>query len=148
MGAAGVRALESRYRYSASLVYNNFPWPESMTETQSKGVQTAAQRVLDVREEHLNKGSTLADLYDPLATPPALTKAHAALTAVDRCYRSQPFISDRQRVEFLFALYEKITAPLLPEKGRKKRAGYRRRQGNTARGSRLAAGPANRIAVI
>ena len=47
--------------------------------------------------------------------PPALTKAHRALDrAVDRCYRKEPFASDRARVEFLFALYEKLTAPLLP----------------------------------
>ena len=60
------------------------------------------------------KGATLADLYDPLAMPRELTKAHAVLDrAVDRCYRSRPFSSDRQRVEFLFALYEKLTAPLV-----------------------------------
>jgi hypothetical protein len=54
--------------------------------------------------------------------PPKLVKAHAALDrAVDRCYRSQPFTSERQRVEFLFALYEKLTAPLLASVGKKKR---------------------------
>ena len=47
--------------------------------------------------------------------PPALAKAHADLDrAVDLCYRPQPFQNDRQRVEYLFALYEKLTAPLLP----------------------------------
>jgi hypothetical protein len=47
--------------------------------------------------------------------PPALAKAHADLDrAVEKCYRPEPFESDRQRVEFLFALYEKLTAPLLP----------------------------------
>ena len=59
--------------------------------------------------------STLADLYDPLAMPPALAAAHTALDkAVDRCYRSEAFPSDRARVEHLFALYEKLTAPLAP----------------------------------
>jgi hypothetical protein len=59
--------------------------------------------------------ATLADLYNPLTMPPALAKAHAALDrAVDRCYRSQPFDSDRQRAEYFFALYEKLTAPLIP----------------------------------
>ena len=53
--------------------------------------------------------------------PPELVKAHAALDrAVDRCYRAQPFTSDRQRVEFLFALYEKLTTPLIAA-GKKKR---------------------------
>ena len=53
-------------------------------------------------------------------------KAHADLDrAVDQCYRQQPFTSDRQRVEFLFALYERFTAPLLPVA--KKAGGARRR---------------------
>ncbi len=114
--------LKSDYRYSAKLVYNNYPWPESPTGKQLAAVEKAAQAVLDAREEYLAKGSTLADLYDPLAMPPRLVKAHAALDrAVDRCYRRQPFTSERQRVEFLFALYEKLTAPLLPAGGKKKR---------------------------
>ncbi len=51
----------------------------------------------------------------------ALAKAHAALdTAVDRCYRPKPFENDRSRVEHLFALYEKLTAPLAP--GAKKKS--------------------------
>jgi hypothetical protein len=58
--------------------------------------------------------STLADLYDPLTMPAPLLKAHQELDrAVDRCYRPEPFPSDRHRVEYLFALYEKITAPLV-----------------------------------
>ena len=68
--------------------------------------------------------STLADLYDPIVMPPALATAHAALDkAVDRCYRCEPFPSDRARVEHLFALYEKLTAPLAPTaKPKRKRA--------------------------
>jgi hypothetical protein len=47
--------------------------------------------------------------------PPALAKAHAELDrAVDLCYRPEKFDTDRQRVEYLFALYEKLTVPLLP----------------------------------
>ena len=47
--------------------------------------------------------------------PPALAAAHTALDkAVDRCHRSEAFPSDRDRVEHLFALYEKLTAPLAP----------------------------------
>ncbi len=60
-------------------------------------------------------GATLADLYDPLAMPPALAAAHAALDrAVDKCYRPADFPSDRARVEYLFQLYEHLTAPLAP----------------------------------
>jgi hypothetical protein len=58
--------------------------------------------------------STLADLYDPLTMPAPLLKAHQQLDrAVDRCYRPEPFPSDRHRVEYLFALYEQLTAPLV-----------------------------------
>ena len=50
----------------------------------------------------------------PSPCPPKLAKAHAALDkAVDRCYRKEPFHSDRDRVEHLFALYEKLTAPMI-----------------------------------
>ena len=106
--------LESRYQYSNTIVYNNFPWPESPTDKQRGMVETLAQAVLDVRAKY--PLSTLADLYDPLTMPPDLVKAHAALDrAVDQCYRPQPFTTDRQRVEFLFALYERLAAPLLPE---------------------------------
>jgi hypothetical protein len=103
--------LESRFRYSNSLVYNNYPWPEGITEGQRAKVEQAAQAVLDSRAKYAT--STLADLYDPLTMPPDLAKAHAALdAAVDKCYRPAPFPNDRARVEHLFALYEKITAPL------------------------------------
>ena len=114
--------LKSDYRYSNKLVYNNYPWPEAPSAKQRAAVEAAAQSVLDARKEFPE--ATLADLYDPLAMPPALVKAHAALDrAVDLCYRPQPFENDRQRVEHLFALYEKLTAPLLPpaKKGRRKK---------------------------
>jgi hypothetical protein len=85
--------------------------------------------VLDVRAKYLSEGTTLADLYDPLSMPPALVKAHADLDrAVDLCYRAQPFASERQRIEFLFALYEKLTTPLLPTvKPRRRRSSAARR---------------------
>ena len=108
--------LKSDYRYSNKLVYNNFPWP-SPTSEQRERVEEKARAVLVAREPHLPPRGlgTLADLYDPLSMPPALAKAHAELDrAVEKCYRLEPFDSDRQRVEFLFALYEKLTTPLLP----------------------------------
>jgi len=88
-------------------------WPLDATDEQKTRVEEVAKAVLAAREEHPT--STLADLYDPLTMPANLVKAHAALDrAVDRCYRKEPFHSDRERVEFLFALYEKLTAPLAP----------------------------------
>ena len=75
-------------------------------------MEKAAQAVLDARAQF--PGSTLADLYDPVAMPPSLSKAHTELDrAVDRCYRKEPFPSDRARVEFLFKLYEELSAPLI-----------------------------------
>jgi hypothetical protein len=108
--------LKSDFQYSGSMVYNNFPWPNPTPE-QRKRVEEKAQAVLAAREPHLppNGMATLADLYDPLAMPPELLKAHTELDrAVEKCYRPEPFHSDRERVEFLFSLYEKLTAPLLP----------------------------------
>jgi len=121
--------LKSDYRYSNTLVYNNFPWPTDVNKKQKAAVEAAAQAVLDARKPFLppNGKSTLADLYDPLTMPAPLAKAHAALDrAVDRCYRTEAFRSDRERVEHLFARYEALTAPLLPaeksgSRGRKKK---------------------------
>jgi hypothetical protein len=118
--------LESRYRYSAKLVYNNYPWPENPTEKQKANVESKAQAVLDARAKYPD--SSLADLYDPLTMPPDLVKAHEQLDkAVEQCYRSKPFESDRERVEYLFQLYEQLTAPLTaqadkPKRTRKKKA--------------------------
>jgi hypothetical protein len=105
--------LKSDYRYSSSIVYNNFPWAESPTEAQKQAVERAAEAVLAARQEF--PASSLADLYDPLAMPPALRKAHTELDkAVDRCYRStgKAFGSEQERITFLFELYERYTAPL------------------------------------
>ncbi|GAL95520.1 type II restriction enzyme, methylase subunit YeeA [Microcystis aeruginosa NIES-44] len=105
--------LKSDYRYSKDIVYNNFPFPETATDKQKQTVETCAQAVLDTRVKYPD--SSLADLYDPLTMPPDLLKAHQKLDkAVDLCYRPQPFTSELNRIEYLFELYEKLTAPLLP----------------------------------
>jgi len=103
--------LGSGVRYSNGIVYNNFPWPENPTAKQVNAIETAAQKVLDARQQFPN--SSLAHLYDPLTMPLALTKAHNELDkAVDLAYRPQPFTNDTNRMEFLFELYEKYTANL------------------------------------
>ena len=109
--------LKSDFRYSAKLVYNNFPWPRSPSEAQRKAVEVAAQAVLNAREAYAN--ASLADLYDPLAMPADLSKAHSKLDrAVERCYRDQSFPTERGRVEFLFELYQELSSPLLGKKPR------------------------------
>ncbi len=103
--------LESRYRYSIGIVYNAFPWPDA-TEPQRGKVRALAQAVLDARAQF--RGATLADLYDADVMKPQLRQAHRALDkAVDRLYRAARFVSDRERVEHLFGLYETLVAPLV-----------------------------------
>jgi hypothetical protein len=108
--------LESRYRYSNKLVYNNFPWPNP-TPAQRARVEEKAQAIIAARSPHLPPRGmcNLADLYDLNTMPRELHRAHAELDrAVERCYRPEAFHSDRERVEYLFRLYEQLAAPLLP----------------------------------
>ena len=102
--------LESRYMYSVGVVYNTFPTPSGSAD-RSK-LEPLAQAVLDARATHPD--ATLSDLYDPDLMPPNLRKAHRALDrAVDRLYRRKRFTSERERVEYLFMLYEKMRVPLV-----------------------------------
>ena len=110
--------LKSDFRYSAGIVYNNFPWAENPTPKQIERIEQCAEAVLEARK--MFPGASLADLYDPLAMPPALMKAHQALDkAVDAAYRSTPFTSDSQRMELLFELYNKYNAQLFDTKKKK-----------------------------
>lgn len=115
--------LKSDYRYSAGIVYNNFPWPKNPTEKQIQVIEQGAKTVLDARA--LYPSSSLADLYDPLAMPPDLIKAHQKLDeSVDAAYGKKKFSGDAERVAFLFGLYQAITGLLEPaaEKLGKKRS--------------------------
>ena len=101
--------LESRYRYSIDLVYNTFPVPPKGTNFSK--LRPLAQSVLDARAAYPD--STLANLYDPDLMPANLRKAHQVLDrAVDRLYRRDGFSSERQRIEHLFSLYDKMRTPL------------------------------------
>ena len=100
--------LKSDYRYSIGLVYNTFPTP---TNSDWSKLERLARAVLDARAAYPD--ATLADLYDPDLMPPNLRRAHQRLDrAVDRLYRPAGFASERERVEHLFRLYEKLRAPL------------------------------------
>ena len=105
--------MKSDYMYSVGVVYNTFPLPPGF-HTNSPGIaklEPLAQAVLDARTAHPD--ATLADLYDPDLMPPNLRKAHRALDrAVDRLYRRSGFASERERVEYLLGLYEKMMEPL------------------------------------
>ncbi|BCB26248.1 methylase [Sulfurimicrobium lacus] len=142
--------LKSDFRYSGSMVYNTFPWPDlpsppaplppagegskSPSPVGGGGVgergriETAAQAVLDARAQFPD--ASLADLYDPLTMPPALLKAHQALDkAVDAAYGKTGFKSEAERVAFLFERYQKITS-LLPSASSEKTRKTRRKGEN------------------
>jgi hypothetical protein len=124
--------LESRYQYSAAIVYNNFPWVHAPTDATKAAIETAAQAVLDARAQFPD--SSLADLYDPRTMPPVLVKAHQALDrAVDAAYvageaaagRKKPSLkTDAERVAFLFTLYQHYTSllPVAPAKRSRRKA--------------------------
>ncbi|PUE32429.1 SAM-dependent methyltransferase [Limnohabitans sp. Jir61] len=118
--------MKSDYQYSASNVYNNYPWPgfagEALSDKHRNAIEQAAQCVLDARTQFAD--ASLADLYDPLTMPTALLKAHQKLdTAVDAAYQpsggKKSYASDAERVAFLFELYQRITS-LLPAIAAKK----------------------------
>ena len=110
--------LESRISYSNTIVYNNYPWPKDPLSKNVKKVEEKAQKVLGARKAFPQ--SSLADLYHPLTMPPKLVKAHQELDkAVDLCYRPQAFTNENARIEYLFALYNQYTAPLLKLNGKK-----------------------------
>jgi len=98
--------LKSDYRYSSVLVYNTFPFP-LISSARKEELTTFTFRILEEREKHPEK--TLAQLYDPEKMPEELREVHRLNDlAVERCYRSKPFDSDEERLEYLFKLYEKM----------------------------------------
>lgn len=101
--------LEMRYRYSANIVYNNFPWPEP-TEPQRQKIEQTAQAILDARA--LYPDSSLADLYDELTMPPELRKAHrlndmAVMEAYGFAKGSEAYRNEAACVAELMKLYQK-----------------------------------------
>lgn len=100
--------LESRLRFSNTIVWNNFPLPTISEELRST-IITAGQGVLAARELHPER--SLADHYNPLSMDPKLLKAHANLDrAVDRAFGAKKKLdSDNARQEFLFSRYDALT---------------------------------------
>lgn len=100
--------LETRIRYGAYIVYNNFPVPMLADAMKDKLTETAL-RVLDVREYHCER--TLAELYDPDKMPDDLRVAHKAVDdLVDSIYSKKGYETDEERLSDLFAMYEEMTA--------------------------------------
>lgn len=98
--------LETRYRYSAKLCYNTFPFPDISTK-QKENLNLYVFAILDERAKHPSK--TMAQLYNPITMPKGLLQAHHELdTAIEQCYRLQPFKGDTERLEYLFKMYEEM----------------------------------------
>lgn len=103
--------LESRFRYSKDIVYNNFVWCDLNAEI-TKKLKATGQAIIDAR--NLYPQSSLAVLYNPLAMPVELVKAHEENNkGVDKAYRYTGGDDDASRVAFLLKLYEQQTS-LLP----------------------------------
>ena len=103
--------LETRYRYSANVVYNNFPWCEP-DDAQKTQIEKTAQAIIDVRNAVMAKypDCSLADLYNETTMPPELRKAHLANDhAVLRAYGLKTDISEKTMVEYLFRKYSELT---------------------------------------
>ncbi|MCF6333506.1 MAG: N-6 DNA methylase [Draconibacterium sp.] len=100
--------LKMDMQYSNTLCYNTFPFPPISTQRKNEITQ-ATFRILEEREKHSDK--TLAQLYDPDKMPDGLREAHRQNDEIiEKCYRSTPFKSDEERLEYLFKLYEKMIA--------------------------------------
>lgn len=98
--------LRGDIRYLTALSYNTFPFP-NVTQEQKQELERNVYAILSEREIYSEK--TLAQLYDPDKMPDGLREAHHQLDlAVERCYRSRPFESDEERLEYLFKLYEQM----------------------------------------
>ena len=98
--------MRNDFRYSVRLTYNNFPFPK-ISYQRKQEIAQCVFRILEEREKHSDK--TLADLYDPNNMPTGLKEAHRANDEViEKCYRSRPFESNEQRLEYLFKLYEEM----------------------------------------
>jgi hypothetical protein len=102
--------LEMRYDYSIKIVYNNFPWCNP-TDEQKKKIEETAQAILNARA--LYPDCSLADLYDEIAMPPELRKAHQANDrAVMQAYGFDvKTMTESSCVAELMKMYQNLTQP-------------------------------------
>lgn len=107
--------LEMRYRYSNTIVYNTFPWPQ-VTEEQKEFIAKTAQEILDARSLYPN--SSLAHLYDETAMPGELRKAHQkndvavmkAYGMIKKVNGKDKLMTESETMSKLFEMYEQITS--------------------------------------
>jgi hypothetical protein len=101
--------LKSDFRYSNTMVYNNYPWPMPSDEQKTR-IEKTAKDILDARALYPN--SSLADLYDPLTMPSELLRAHRENDkAVMQAYGfSIKDTSEADCVAALMKMYQELTA--------------------------------------
>ncbi|MCL2498947.1 MAG: N-6 DNA methylase [Defluviitaleaceae bacterium] len=97
--------LKSDYRYSAGIVYNNFPWP-TPNDKQKQAIEVAAKVILEVREVHFVHGENLANIYTNM--PPDLKKAHNKLDSAVKTAYGKGFASEAERVADLMERYQSL----------------------------------------
>lgn len=95
--------LETRYRYSAGLVYNTFPVPKISKQAKAE-IEDCVFEMLDYREM---SGKTLAELYDAKKMPEELLEIHQRLDLlVDKLYQTKAFKGDQERLRLLLNMYK------------------------------------------
>ncbi len=98
--------LKNDIRYSTKICYNTFPVPPLSDETK-QNIEECVYNILYTREKYSEK--TIGQLYDLDKMPQDLKEAHQRLDFVfEKCYKSKPFSSDEERLDYLFDLYEKM----------------------------------------
>lgn len=103
--------IKGDYRYANTIVYNTFPFPENVSNDLKNKIVKASRVILDIRDNFPEE--SLANLYNPDLMPPSLKKAHKKLDKlVDKCYKSEKFKNDNDRMKFLFEMYLKYTSNL------------------------------------
>lgn len=98
--------LKSDFRYSNTLCYNTFPFPNVSSKDKEK-VENISQQILDTREKYFNEGSSLRDLYGRIM-PTDLQILHERLDkTIETLYKKEAFNTDMERIKHLIKLYQK-----------------------------------------
>ncbi len=117
--------MKSDYSYSIEIVYNNFPWPENITDEQIKRISESAQAILDARKNH--SSSTLRQLYEPSLMPPDLVDAHRKNDrAVFDAYSYLGITSEMTDEEIALVLLKESVRLATPKPKKRKKAKSRK----------------------
>jgi len=100
--------LKSDYRYSNTIVYNNFTWPEPTNE-QKVRIEETAKSILDARARYPDW--SLSELYKETIMPPDLRKAHQENDrAVMAAYGFPVKTTESECVAELFKRYQALAS--------------------------------------